>query len=75
LDWPTFQAFLSWALQEGPNSLAERFFARAATIIDIPWQIAAGSDLRQPQLTDLQTSIGRFMNWYSQATSRRRRRP
>jgi 2-polyprenyl-6-methoxyphenol hydroxylase-like FAD-dependent oxidoreductase len=55
---------LSRCLQEGPNSLAERFFAKAATIIDIPWQIAAGSDLCHPQLTHLQSSIGRFMNWY-----------
>ena len=55
---------LGRCLQEGEEALAERFFARAAPIIDIPWQIAAGSDLRHPQLGDMQTPVGRFMNWY-----------
>src|SRR5262249_6955059 len=26
--------------------------------------IAAGSDLRHPQLADMQTPVGQFMNWY-----------
>jgi 2-polyprenyl-6-methoxyphenol hydroxylase-like FAD-dependent oxidoreductase len=55
---------LGRCLQEGEEALAERFFASAAPIIDIPWQIAAGSDLRHPQLADMQTPVGRFMNWY-----------
>ena len=55
---------LGRCLQDGEEALAERFFASAAPIIDIPWQIAAGSDLRHPQLADMQTPIGRFMNWY-----------
>ena len=55
---------LGRCLQAGGQSLAQRFFAKAAPIIDIPWQIAAGSDLRHPQLAHLQTSMGRFMNWY-----------
>jgi 2-polyprenyl-6-methoxyphenol hydroxylase-like FAD-dependent oxidoreductase len=55
---------LGRCLQEGEEALAERFFARAAPIIDIPWQIAAGSDLRHPQLAHMRTPMGRFMNWY-----------
>jgi hypothetical protein len=55
---------LGRCLQEGEEALACRFFAKAAPIIDIPWQIAAGSDLRHPQLADMQTPMGRFMNWY-----------
>jgi 2-polyprenyl-6-methoxyphenol hydroxylase-like FAD-dependent oxidoreductase len=55
---------LGRCLQDGEEALAERFFARAAPIIDIPWQIAAGSDLRHPHLADRQTPMGRFMNWY-----------
>jgi 2-polyprenyl-6-methoxyphenol hydroxylase-like FAD-dependent oxidoreductase len=55
---------LGRCLQEREEALAERFFARAAPIIDIPWQIAAGNDLRHPQLADKQTTMGRFMNWY-----------
>jgi 2-polyprenyl-6-methoxyphenol hydroxylase-like FAD-dependent oxidoreductase len=55
---------LGRCLQEGEEALAERFFARAAPIIDIPWQIAAGSDLRHPQLAHMRTPMGQFMNWY-----------
>jgi 2-polyprenyl-6-methoxyphenol hydroxylase-like FAD-dependent oxidoreductase len=55
---------LGRCLHDGEEALAERFFARAAPIIDIPWQIAAGSDLRHPRLADMQTPVGRFMNWY-----------
>jgi 2-polyprenyl-6-methoxyphenol hydroxylase-like FAD-dependent oxidoreductase len=55
---------LGRCLHDGEEALAERFFARAAPIIDIPWQIAAGSDLRHPQLAHMRTPMGRFMNWY-----------
>ena len=51
-------------LAEGDAALAQRFFAKASAIIDIPWQIAAGSDLGHPRLAHLQTPVGRFMNWY-----------
>jgi len=55
---------LGRCLRDGGQSLAQRFFAKVAPIIDIPWQIAAGSDLRHPKLAHMQTSMGRFMNWY-----------
>ena len=55
---------LDACLAQGPESLARRFFAKAMPIIDIPWQIAVGSDLRHPELTHLQTPLSRFMNWY-----------
>jgi hypothetical protein len=45
-------------LAQGDASLARRFFAKAAAIIDIPWQIAAGSDLRHPELAHLQAPVG-----------------
>jgi 2-polyprenyl-6-methoxyphenol hydroxylase-like FAD-dependent oxidoreductase len=35
-------------LDEGPRDLARRFFRRVARLIDSPWDIAAGSDLRLP---------------------------
>jgi 2-polyprenyl-6-methoxyphenol hydroxylase-like FAD-dependent oxidoreductase len=42
------------ALEESEPSrlegLARRFYARAASIVDIPWQIATGEDLRFPQV-------------------------
>jgi hypothetical protein len=51
-------------LAKGEVSLAQRFFAKVSPIIDIPWQIAVGSDLRHPRLAHLQTRFGGFMNWY-----------
>jgi hypothetical protein len=51
-------------LRQGTRSLAPRFFAKASDIIDTPWQIAAGNDLRHPRLSHQQSAIGRFMNWY-----------
>ena len=48
----------------GDPTLAPRFFAKASEIIDTPWQIAAGNDLRHPRLSHQQSAIGRFMNWY-----------
>jgi 2-polyprenyl-6-methoxyphenol hydroxylase-like FAD-dependent oxidoreductase len=51
-------------LAQGSALLARRFFAKASPIIDIPWQIAAGNDLRHPQLAHLQTPIGQCINWY-----------
>jgi 2-polyprenyl-6-methoxyphenol hydroxylase-like FAD-dependent oxidoreductase len=37
--------------QRGPReTLAARFFARASKIVDIPWTIATGEDLRFPQV-------------------------
>lgn len=32
----------------GSQNLARRFFQSAARLIEIPWQIAVGSDLQQP---------------------------
>jgi 2-polyprenyl-6-methoxyphenol hydroxylase-like FAD-dependent oxidoreductase len=51
-------------LAQGTRFLAPRFFAKASDIIDTPWQIAAGNDLRHPRLSRHQSTIGRFMNWY-----------
>jgi 2-polyprenyl-6-methoxyphenol hydroxylase-like FAD-dependent oxidoreductase len=40
---------LQSALAEGTARLAQRFFARAAKVIDIPWSMAVGADLRMPE--------------------------
>jgi hypothetical protein len=37
-------------LKPGLDGLAQRFYARACTIIDIPWTIATGEDLRYPKV-------------------------
>jgi 2-polyprenyl-6-methoxyphenol hydroxylase-like FAD-dependent oxidoreductase len=51
-------------LAEVGSGLGRRFFAKAGTIIDTPWQIAAGSDLRHPRLGRNQSRFNRFLNWY-----------
>ena len=48
----------------GSNDLARRFFKAAAKIVDIPWDIAVGSDLRHPQVTGARPPMLRFINWY-----------
>ena len=41
---------LDESLTEGEGNLAGRFFQRAAKIVDIPWSIAVGADLRIPEV-------------------------
>jgi len=42
---------LKAALAQGTADLAKRFFKRASKVIDIPWSIAVGNDLRMPEAT------------------------
>jgi 2-polyprenyl-6-methoxyphenol hydroxylase-like FAD-dependent oxidoreductase len=51
-------------LADGAHSLAPRFFAKASNILDTPWQIAVGNDLRHPRLSHHQSMLGAFLNWY-----------
>jgi hypothetical protein len=44
--------------------LATRFFAKVARIVDIPWGIAVGSDLRFPGVQGARTAKVRFVNAY-----------
>jgi hypothetical protein len=55
---------LDKALQVGSTSLARRFFAQVARIVDVPWSIAAGNDLRMPGVTGSRTPMTGFLNWY-----------
>jgi hypothetical protein len=55
---------LGACLAEGEERLADRFFARAATIIDTPWSTAVGNDLRFPEIAGPRTAMTRFINWY-----------
>lgn len=41
---------LDTTLGEGVDALARRFYARTRKIVDIPWAIATGEDLRFPQV-------------------------
>ena len=55
---------LQECLRSGVKDLARRFFKAAATIVDIPWHIAVGSDLRHPQVKGSRPPMQRFINWY-----------
>jgi 2-polyprenyl-6-methoxyphenol hydroxylase-like FAD-dependent oxidoreductase len=55
---------LASALTEGNGNLARRFFARAAKITEIAWSIAAGGDLRIPEVVGPRTAASGFLNWY-----------
>lgn len=51
-------------LRTGLNDLAQRFFNGAAEIVDIPWHIAVGNDLRNPRVKGARPPMLRFINWY-----------
>jgi len=52
-------------LAEGAgDDLARRFFAGAAKVIDGPWSIAVGTDLRFPEVAGRRTPKVRFVNAY-----------
>ena len=51
-------------LAAGPQQLAKRFFRAANRLIDIPWQIAVGSDLQHPRVEGKRLPQVRFVNWY-----------
>jgi hypothetical protein len=55
---------LQRCLRAGSNDLARRFFRAAAKIVDIPWDIAVGNDLRHPQVKGARPLMLRFINWY-----------
>jgi 2-polyprenyl-6-methoxyphenol hydroxylase-like FAD-dependent oxidoreductase len=55
---------LAATLAEGSANLAKRFFARAAKVVDIPWAIAAGNDLRMPEAVGPRNAGVKFINWY-----------
>jgi 2-polyprenyl-6-methoxyphenol hydroxylase-like FAD-dependent oxidoreductase len=51
-------------LHEGAADLAQGFFAAAARVIDTPWDIAVGNDLRHPHVKGPRPAKVRFINWY-----------
>ena len=55
---------LSDVLNKGDRRLAKRFFQAAAKVIDGPWSVAVGGDLRMPQTSGKRTVVVNFINWY-----------
>lgn len=51
-------------LATGTGSLARRFFRGAAKLIDAPWSIAVGTDLRFPEVAGRRSAKVRFVNAY-----------
>jgi 2-polyprenyl-6-methoxyphenol hydroxylase-like FAD-dependent oxidoreductase len=57
-------AALDACLTQGFDNLAQRFFKEAAAIVDTPWDIAVGNDLRHPAVRGPRPAFVRFINWY-----------
>lgn len=51
-------------LSKGLDGLSRRFFAAAAKIVDNPWKIAVGGDLKMPEVSGSRPLSLRFINWY-----------
>jgi 2-polyprenyl-6-methoxyphenol hydroxylase-like FAD-dependent oxidoreductase len=51
-------------LAEGDGGLARRFFTRAAKVVDIPWSIAVGNDLRMKETVGPRNAAVKFLNRY-----------
>lgn len=47
------------------DALTHNFHGRAARVVDLPWQLATGEDLRFPQTTGARSAITRFLHWYT----------
>jgi hypothetical protein len=44
-------------------AFANTFFRRAAKVVEIPWSIAVGADLRIPEAVGRSTAGLKFVNW------------
>ncbi|HUE04602.1 MAG TPA: hypothetical protein VMR62_33935 [Bryobacteraceae bacterium] len=55
---------LAAALRDGSRELARRFFRRAARVVDMPWTISVGNDLRMPETVGPRNAGVNFVNWY-----------
>jgi hypothetical protein len=51
-------------LAKGSNGIGRRFFGATGRLIEIPWQIAVGSDLQHERVGGKRTVQLRFINWY-----------
>jgi hypothetical protein len=55
---------LKAALSKRTPDLARHFFARASKVIDTPWNIVVGNDLRMPEASGRRTFRARAINAY-----------
>jgi 2-polyprenyl-6-methoxyphenol hydroxylase-like FAD-dependent oxidoreductase len=52
------------ALRGKSKNVAKAFFADAAKVVDGPWSIAVGSDLKMPETAGPRSALVKFINWY-----------
>jgi flavin-dependent dehydrogenase len=57
-------AALDKCFAAGDAELAKRFFAAASKVIDAPWTMAVGGDLRYEDVDGPRTGMVKFVNWY-----------
>lgn len=55
---------LDAVLSQGQTNLARRFFAKAGKVVNMPWSIAVGNDLRMPETVGPRNAGVSFINWY-----------
>ena len=55
---------LQRVLRERPARFAPTFFRRTSKVIDNPWSIAVGNDLRMPEAKGKRTAAVNLVNWY-----------
>jgi 2-polyprenyl-6-methoxyphenol hydroxylase-like FAD-dependent oxidoreductase len=55
---------LEKSLVANDSDLAKTFFRRAAKLVDIPWSIAVGNDLRFPETVGPRNAGVKLINWY-----------
>jgi hypothetical protein len=55
---------LAITMEDPRHGLARRFFKRAATVVDNPWNIAVGADLKMPETVGPRTVGVKIVNWY-----------
>lgn len=55
---------LQETLLEGRQQVRERFFNKASKVIDNPWNIAVGADLKMPETVGPRSPAVNLINWY-----------
>lgn len=55
---------LDKAVATGLDDLPRRFFTSAAAVVDVPWQLAVGGDLRIPEVVGTRSRMGSILGWY-----------
>jgi hypothetical protein len=55
---------LDTCLRAGDAALAKRFFTAASKVLDGPWTMAVGGDLRYDGVDGERSAMLKFVNWY-----------